>query len=937
MPSAPLDGGKSRMTSASAVAARIIPFFRQDRLRYVWNHWGVSILHVVVIYMVLVVAYGEVRKFQGTDWTSFPLNRNTICGADGKFDQEAVPEFVRLFPQLASRLCQREMAFDKFLWVILDSVPLDLISPWLDKQSPKFFYRIRNVGDPYSRPIYTTWFTGTLSANFAGETVTIDNLMDQCRLNAKKVVDYFGPSPPTIDLLGADRFDLVDLTGNNQLSEHPFEWLYCDEAHNDCSTMGNDAKSLDERTLASLERHIARDSSAVWAVGLFDKLGHGFAEGVVAREEPSVVKVAQESYVILDSIAKWHKQHPEYLLLVSSDHGLPDGGGRIHGAFDGGNEPFLAFFHPNLADCSDSGSWIDQIDVAPTLAELWSGVNIPYFSAGMSHLPLCQGVSKDVVFWSRMRNAMQLIALSKVMDVDLSLNPLMDIWQQYGDKNEATDEMLEGLKAFILAVKMPILNRKVMPVFRMLLLGILVLVLVAVEGYLVFSHIRRLRRIDAPSPSHFLAVVGASCLPLLQIGVVQILSIEFRFRWNSTQDTFRIAFFLFLVPLYCLNLTQLLPAGRFMPASSSSTNMRVISYWLLCVSMLALVLLARDSAGFDRLLVLEDLVALGDQPNPLITLLCCAPFIIVHFLQLYQQLHDQLPLQGGEKYRWLRKVWMGYDGCLVLCLLAYQATNRLLLLSWLFFGMALFRYITAILSPSLNFQKQALFPALLLSVFASIGLNYFYACGFALIHLLNTLWLPNHIAVPPVDAGVGVEKNTQGGTGEAAIFGQLRARLWIGWTLIVLMVFMGLKQSYYSVSINHTLLQILEKNGEAQRSPLFAFLILIFEKYGDLLLTCAVVLPIGLRIIIQQQSQYSPVAHKDISSGIKLYLLLVVWLQFLLGTLAFDWAFVRTSHYEHHVVTMLADSLIAAVTLLLVLLPSISAFVVRKVQAWRAK
>jgi len=103
------------------------------------------------------------------------------------------------------------------------------------------------------------------------------------------------------------------------------------------------------------------------------------------------------------------------------------------------------------------------------------------------------------------------------------------------------------------------------------------------------------------------------------------------------------------------------------------------------------------------------------------------------------------------------------------------------------------------------------------------------------------------------------------------------------------------------------------------------------------LLTCAVVLPIGLRIIIQQQSQYSPVAHKDISSGIKLYLLLVVWLQFLLGTLAFDWAFVRTSHYEHHVVTMLADSLIAAVTLLLVLLPSISAFVVRKVQAWRAK
>ena len=65
---------------------------------------------------------------------------------------------------------------------------------------------------------------------------------------------------------------------------------------------------------------------------------------------------------------------------MTSDHGMPDKSLRIHGRHDKGNEPWLVIYGSELVGsvAADQAKWIDTVDIAATISELFPTVNIPF-------------------------------------------------------------------------------------------------------------------------------------------------------------------------------------------------------------------------------------------------------------------------------------------------------------------------------------------------------------------------------------------------------------------------------------------------------------------------------------------------------------------------------------------------------------------------------
>ena len=852
-----------------------------------------TIFGIILIFVIGSTTLSEIRKFQGTDWSSLEQVNNNMC-VDGQVNITALGKYAAAFSQSPSfdHFCDTPFGHQHFLWVILDSVPIDLMKPWMDKQSNLFFYRLRNIGDPYSRPIYTTWYTGTVSSNFAGEEIALDNTIDQWRRNSGLPIDYVGPKPPSIDLLGQSRFDYVNLQPNNRDSPHPFEWIYEHELmenpplDSNGLAANNQPELLEERTFEYLDKHLERDASAIWAVGLFDKMGHTFGNKIVAREHDSVKAVATETFYVLDAIQKWQMSHPEYLLMVSSDHGLPDDGSRIHGAFDGGNEPFFLFMHETLNECTNSGDWIDQVDVAPTLTEMWHHTNIPFYSVGLSRPPLCKHVSAEHLFWIRLRNAVQLSLLSDVMEMGLSDAPLFDIWKRY-IKNGVSKELFHDLETFSVGFKSTVMDHKMLPVSRMLIMLVSVLVLQVIDA-LSFGSRSKLSW-------HAVIVIVLSAFLMIYL---HIFSLEFRFYLLEYQNSVRRLSFIFVIPIYCVAVFHLSKSSSSNTALVSH-NLRLISYWLTALSLMAGIYWCRDTPGFDRVLNMEALEAIGTRASPLLTLFLCSPWLYLHGRSLLTQ----------KSF-----LSLAIFAALLSTLFLYHQSGRNVVLSWIFVGLCFLAYGLGLLRGRLPAQSEALIPLLLLSIFSSIGQSYWYSCIYSNLHYLNLVCLPTVIALPP-------EYTETAGRRTLML---LRSRLFISWIFLLQGLIMAIKGNSYSVSMNHELLQILEANGEAQRAPFYAFFILMFEKYSEVAINCFAVLPIGMIRIASLagvQSKSYPLAQgRRLATGVLDQLLRLLAMRYLVDVLVFDWTYVRTIDYEYHIVRLAWDGVSTIVTVLVLVL-----------------
>ena len=212
------------------------------------------------------------------------------------------------------------------------------------------WYRVRNEGYRQSNAVYTMYYTGKTSNNIMGNAITGDTTWGQMKAAGNELL-YMGGVGPTRLVPSDDPW-----YEQGGIYEDAGEVFVNQNTLGQANTVEKTKARVDELTRSGT-------ISNYWQTAAIDHMNH--AAGRVAAGVLAACAVFTEKAV---RVKAWVDEHPDYLLMVVSDHGGRTGedkGTAMHGSMDGGNEPFVMFYHANLTP-QDAGSWIHVSDLAVT-------------------------------------------------------------------------------------------------------------------------------------------------------------------------------------------------------------------------------------------------------------------------------------------------------------------------------------------------------------------------------------------------------------------------------------------------------------------------------------------------------------------------------------------------------------------------------------------
>ena len=356
-------------------------------------------------------------------------------------------------PYRRDDLCCSGSQVDKLLYLMTDGEATDqataagLFEPFRHHAN---WYRVRNEGYRQSNAVYTMYYTGKTSNNIMGNAITGDTTWGQMKAAGKELL-YMGGSIPT---------RLVP-------SDDP--WYEQGDIHEDArevfvNTLGQ-ANTV-EKTKARMDELTRGGSiSNYWQTETIDHINHK-----AGRFTPDVKMACKVFTEKAERVKAWVDEHPDYLLMVVSDHGGRDKDGNtdrtMHGGMDGGNEPFAMFYHANLTP-QDAGSWIHVSDLAVTQTQYIRGVSIPFESYGVV-APVCRHCVVDT-YKMVVRNALQLTQLCDTLGVPYDTEVLSEsaLMAPLRDSTAEGDATLKARTDTVLAqlrlVQASLTSRRVFP------------------------------------------------------------------------------------------------------------------------------------------------------------------------------------------------------------------------------------------------------------------------------------------------------------------------------------------------------------------------------------------------------------------------------------------------------------------------------------------
>ncbi|KAH8373021.1 hypothetical protein KR009_010522 [Drosophila setifemur] len=178
-------------------------------------------------------------------------------------------------------------------------------------------------------------------------------------------------------------------------------------ANND-SFFVNDFYEGDKSVTNVLETELERSD---WSMLILHYLGLDHIGHVEGNASPRVLLKLQEMDKNVQKILE-HKSIPNYLLMLTGDHGMADGGGH------GGNTPAetlvpLYIYTKNCSKATSGTKRYNQIDLAPTLSILLS-VEIPTPSIGCLIPEMLQSLSLEHQMYAYFYNAYHLLNKARV-------------------------------------------------------------------------------------------------------------------------------------------------------------------------------------------------------------------------------------------------------------------------------------------------------------------------------------------------------------------------------------------------------------------------------------------------------------------------------------------------------------------------------------------
>ncbi|GAM23613.1 hypothetical protein SAMD00019534_067880 [Acytostelium subglobosum LB1] len=426
---------------------------------YSLRQWPL-IRQTLVVFQVCLLCYllsGAIIKFQMLDNKSTLVDfSNNECAKGAAND---------------ACLTNPTQQFDRVLFFYNDGLARDLVDDLLSTFSDHAnTFRIQNEGFPASYAVFTSYMTGGPPTNFMGAPIMEDNLLYQLT-NSGKQMKYVGTRMPAYDVLEQGNYfasgvTLESTTESSKLYQTLFQ----------CEL--NDTKLCANQYLNS--EATGRNTSIFFSGDIVDERNHMTGD----KYDPITLQIIKTWIEDMGHIKQWIDDHPEYLLLVFSDHG-----GKLksetaaHGRNNDGNEAFIMTYNPRIQPlpAGKQDIFIDQA----------GGVSLPAINIGM-----VKPTTSDPreVYKLLKLNADQFNRLGNRWRYRMNQGDYNRAIQLGANADASDDDLQEGIRLFttyINGLKVPFLNLKRFPMFEVVFfpiaIGILIMALMK-KQYGTWNH-----------------------------------------------------------------------------------------------------------------------------------------------------------------------------------------------------------------------------------------------------------------------------------------------------------------------------------------------------------------------------------------------------------------------------------------------------------------
>ncbi|KAG2383489.1 hypothetical protein C9374_004160 [Naegleria lovaniensis] len=269
------------------------------------------------------------------------------------------------------------LQFSKVIWFFTDGLPVKYSKKTFDHfRDHMVLYTIDVPGPKYSHAIYTSYMTGQLPTNYQGHAIEGDSLVKSMqRSPSMGPLTYIGPEWSFLAIHGSKNYD--KLFKRIVIKEEPLDQPH-DQGYRFFFS-NEDARKFYHETLDTIK---AEGGSLFTHSAIFDHINHG-----IFRHDPTNLdylnylsdRIASD----INPLKDWIDANPDYLLILSSDHGTDDvsNGYVLHGYSRDGNEGYVMLYNPRLKPYEER---LDIVDVCPTVAKFLKDVDIPADNIGVS-------------------------------------------------------------------------------------------------------------------------------------------------------------------------------------------------------------------------------------------------------------------------------------------------------------------------------------------------------------------------------------------------------------------------------------------------------------------------------------------------------------------------------------------------------------------------
>lgn len=323
-------------------------------------------------------------------------------------------DFKSYFDQL---ICKNNLTKQKFLWILYDGMAFDEITEIYEKKKNKAgIYKITTDFFRQSGALHEIYLTGKFSRNFLATKTQADNLLYQLN-NTNYEMKFYGSEYP-LYYLGGGRFENSEnYFADNHLGRDIFPFaLICPTyassifypitfnyfIENDLNSLDFDKKNMMNALDKNFSSNLRKDNiglcfesadicchperkNLVYYTQIIDAFNHGYS-----KEHP---RTFAASYAVNQAILKimdWIDDNPDYVLILSSDHGgqayLGEDNYCNHGCLTPGNEGILVVYMKNFEVLKpkqiDEPEILTTFEVANIISQVIENANIPLESTG---------------------------------------------------------------------------------------------------------------------------------------------------------------------------------------------------------------------------------------------------------------------------------------------------------------------------------------------------------------------------------------------------------------------------------------------------------------------------------------------------------------------------------------------------------------------------